>query len=363
MTRATRLLRWLGPWTEGGLVPEHTVTRQVVVGAGGNDAYRAWVFRREDRPPDAALLLVPGLHYAGPEDPRMSRFARVLARAGFLVLAPCLPDFLRLVVGKNLVRDTSRALDALLAQPDYPVGVRPGLFSISFGSMPTLRVAAERSEEVAGVVVFGGFADFHAALRFALQGDATRANDPLNAPVVFINLLKWFPGVDDAERALLADAFLLQCKQTWGREESKVAEVYAANAERIAHTLPSKLRETFMIGCRARPGTSELALDALARSGDALEWIDPRPYFEGIRCPVRLVHGRDDDVIPHEQSAALEEALTPHTEVSRYLTGLYGHTQGASPMALFSEARAATAEVLSLVGILRAISGVSGRHL
>lgn len=356
LVRGARLLRWLGPWTDATLVPDRVVRREVEV-RGGARPFRAWVWRRDDRPPSGSLLLIPGLHFLGPADPRFDRFGRVLARSGLMVLAPFLPDFGRLVVGRDLAPDTERALDALLAQPDRPRGL-PGVFSISFGSMPALRLAASRGDAIARLIVFGGFADFRRTIRFALAGDGSRANDPLNAPVVFINLV---PHMDVApgDREVLCAAWRRQCERTWGKEENKRPEVFQAVARELASGLPAHVRELFLIGSRAAPGTEEIALAALARARDAFDWVDPRPHLGGIRCDVDLVHGRDDDVIPHEESAALLEAMPPHVRARRHLTGLYGHTRVATPAALLREARAAGGEIASLVGILGAIARAS----
>lgn len=356
VVRGARLLRWLGPWTDGALVPGGIARREVEV-RGGSRPFRAWVWRRDDEPPTGSLLLIPGLHFAGPADPRMDRFGRVLARSGLLVLAPFLPDFQDLMVAPSLVSDADRALEALLAQPDRPRG-RPGVFSISFGSMPALRLAALRGDTIGSLIVFGGFADFRRTIQFALSGDGVRKNDPLNAPVVFLNLIEHMD-VALEDRPAICAAWRRQCELTWGKEESKRPDVYAAVARRLAAELPERLREVFLVGCRAEPGTEPMALAALERAGDAFEWIDPRPHLRGLRCDVHLVHGRDDDVIPHEESAALLESMPSHVSARRHLTGLYGHTHRATMSDLAREAGAATTELVSLASILTAIASAS----
>jgi pimeloyl-ACP methyl ester carboxylesterase len=359
LLRLARLLRWLGPWAAPDAAPGGVVRREVAI--VGPRPLRAWTWRRDDEPPSGSLLLVPGLHFLGPADPRFDRFGRILAHAGFLVLAPFLPDFERLVVGRQVVPDTERALDALLAHPERPPP-KPGAFSVSFGSMPALRLAAARSGDLASLIVFGGFADFRRTLRFALTGEGGRAHDPLNAPAVFINLVDYL-GVDEADRTTLCCAWREQCKRTWGKEENKRPEVYRAVARELAAKLPPRLRDLFLLGARAHPAgdaeTVACALAALERAGNAFDWIDPRPHLAGIRCEVHLVHGRDDDVIPFEESEALARALPSDAPARRHLTGLYGHTRSAGVAALAGHARAAAREVEALFGILSAIAGAS----
>lgn len=359
LRRGARLLRWLGPWTDGALVPSGVARREITVRAPERErAFRGYVWRPEDEPPSGSLLLLPGLHFLGPGDPRFDRFARVLARSGLLVLSPFLPDFEQLRVAPDLVPDAQAAWDALLAQPDRPKG-KPGVFSISFGSMPALRLAAARGDEVGALVVFGGFADFRRTVRFALAGDGVRANDPLNAPVVFINLIEHMEGVSAEDREALRAVWREQCRRTWGKEENKRPEVFQGVARELAETLPARLRPLFLAGARASAETERVALEALERSGSAFEWIDPRPHLDGLRCDVALVHGTGDDVIPHEESAALLASMPGHVRARRHLTGLYGHTRGADVRELMGEARAAVGEVGALLGILGAIARVS----
>src|SRR5687768_16804695 len=103
MGSVARLMRWLGPWTSDRARPRGIHRRRISV----DDRFDAWVYR--PREPKGAMLLVPGLHYLGPADPRLDRFLSILADAGALVLCPFLPEFRALRVGPSLVHDCARA--------------------------------------------------------------------------------------------------------------------------------------------------------------------------------------------------------------------------------------------------------------
>ncbi|MFO0686838.1 MAG: hypothetical protein U0234_32545 [Sandaracinus sp.] len=357
--RMARLARWLGPWAAPHQAPPAIERRSIRVGRGGRE-FEAWVYVDPSRKPQGSVLVVPGLHFAGPADPRFDRFSRVLAHAGFLVLAPFLPDYADLLVRPSVVDDAEAALDALLALPDRPPG-KPGIFSISFGSLPALHVAARRSGELSRVVVFGGFASFRRALSFALRGDATRKNDPLNAPVVVLNLLPWIDSLEERDHPALAEAFRNYCRASWGREESKIPAIHRAIAERIAQETPEHLRELLLVAARARPGVEELASVAIERAAEAAAWIDAGEHLTAISCPVTLVHGRDDDVIPFEESQALERALAGK-DVELVLTGLYGHTAGAGLSSQLSRVGDNARELASMTRILSAMARLSGER-
>jgi pimeloyl-ACP methyl ester carboxylesterase len=356
--RMTRLARWLGPWSPSDTVPVGIARRPIRVTRGARD-FEAWVYSDPSRKPQGSVLVMPGLHFAGPADPRFDRFSRVLASAGFVVLAPFLPDYVALRVVPDVVDDAEAALDALLALPERPEG-KPGVFSISFGSMPALRLTARRASDVNRLVVFGGFAEFRSTLAFALEGDAERKNDPLNAPVVVLNLLPFVQGVSEGDHEPLRRAFHAYCRASWGREETKIPAIHRAIAERVAEErLPERLRDFFLVSARARPGVDALAKEALERSGEHFAWVDPGPHLDTISCPVTLVHGREDDVIPFEESQRLEKALGGKN-VELILTGLYGHTQGAGFSSQFSRIGDNVREVASMTRILTAMARLSG---
>ncbi len=356
-----RLARWLGPWTRETSRPHEVVREAVAVPtrADGDRPFDAWVYRPGSRRAVGSLLVVPGLHYAGPADPRLDRFASILADAGIVVLAPFLPDFSALRVGPGLLPDTERAFETLLALPGRPPG-KPGVFSISFGSMPALRLAASErwADGLSGILVFGGYADFGDAVRFSLRGDGARPHDPLNRPVVFMNLVEHLAGVPEDASAVM-EAWFEYVRATWGKKEMKERDRWTAVARRIAERLDGAERSLFLLGCGIGEGGFERCAEALVRAGDAFDWLDPRPHLGGLRCPVYLVHGRDDDVIPHTQTALLRRAMPPDVPVRTHLTGMYAHTGHAGLGSLLTLAPAAASELRAMLAILRAITRVA----
>ena len=157
---ALALARWLGPWAAREL-PDDVERREERL--PGTPPVRCYRYEAASDP-RGVYLVVPGLHYAGPDDERLDRFCRVLARAGHVVLAPFLDDFLALRVAPGAAAELALAADraaALAAERHLP---RPALFSISFGCLPALEIAAsERHQDTFGtLVVFGGYRDFFA---------------------------------------------------------------------------------------------------------------------------------------------------------------------------------------------------------
>ncbi len=347
-----RLARWLGPWAREDVRPR--VHRRCL---RLDEGFDVWVYTPTDLEPSGTTLVVPGLHYLGPADVRLDRFNSVLAASGQVVACPLLPEFRRARVGPSLVDDTLAAYDAMLALPELPHR-RPGLFSISFGSYPALHVAARR--DPGALMIFGGYARFEDAIRFALEGDPGRPHDPLNPPVVFLNLLEHLPGVPE-DREPLARAWTAFVRRTWGKDEMKDGG-WRVLAREMSARLPDAYRAMFETGVGLRPGAVATIDVALRAASGAFAYLDPSAVCGDVRCPVTIAHGRDDDVIPYREAERLHADL-PGSEL--FITGLYAHTGSAmvSPSDALAEGRA-------MLGILSAMADVSlrgslpnGRHV
>jgi len=72
---------------------------------------------------------------------------------------------------------------------------------------------------------------------------------------------------------------------------------------------------------------------------------------------VHVVHGSDDDVIPYTEAEALVDALSRHTEVKGWMTGMYGHT-ATDASTLLSNAAQAGREIATMLGMLHAVGSV-----
>lgn len=336
-----RLARWLGPWTDDEAVPRGVRWREVPLPRRGDQRpMKVWTYA-PDRAPQGAMLVTPGLHYLGPADCRLDRFCRVLAASGVFVVCPHMPDFGEMQCTPELGPDLARALDAMLAMPEVAATglARVGLFSISFGSLPATWVARRRPE-VGRLMLFGGFANFQRTLEFCVSGGGPgRPHDPLNCCAVLLNFL---PHLDARDVDSLEQAWLAFIRLTWGRPYMKERAHFEAVARSLAKGLPDE--ELFLIGTRVLPGVRPVLDHVLERGHAKTDALDPRDDCRHITIPTTVAHGRDDDVIPWEESETLA-SLIPNAEL--FVTGAYSHTgsddgAGQNPLA----------EARSTVGIL-----------
>lgn len=360
-----QLGRWLGPWTNAQVAPSDVDREEIQVKplSSNERPFSAFVYRARGREkPLGSMLLVSGLHFLGPLDPRMDRFARILAHAGLLVLAPRLPDFTSLILDRRVFDDTLRAWKTLQSLPDRPLG-RSGVFSISFGSLPSLWLASASpaAADVGSLIVFGGYADFTDTLRFCLEGRTGAAHDPLNRPVVFMNLMPYIDGHPEDSTELFS-ALRAYVEATWGKPEMKVDGRWQAVAKEVAKRLPDSLLPLYFASTGLESNTRALVDAAIARAAESFSWLDPKPFLGRVRCPVDLIHGADDDVIPYEHALTLARGLPGHLVQGVHITGLYGHTHKTANSTLtYRDAPAMAKEGLTMLRMLVAIAR-SGSH-
>ncbi len=376
-----RLLRWLGPWTPDHQAPAGIRTEREVIRAGrlagvrgflSGELARPAAWRGEEpqtqlevvryypmEPPKGHFIVVQGLHYQGPDDPRLDRFCRVLAGAGLMVHAPMLPSYLDLLLSPTVADDlelvTQRVCESL------PRGTKPSLFSISFGSAPALEVAARMPEAIDAVVTFGGYAELDAALRFCLDGvmeldghAVPLSRDPLNAPVLFLNLLPFLGLGQDTqhlERALRESAY-----RTWGRPELKPLSARAQLLYELSERVPTAQRDLFRLATGLRSeldGRSPRSwLDQGLERGEAeLAFARPELAIQRASRPCVVLHGREDDVIPWGESLKLHRSLGGRVPTELFITGLFAHTNAEKPgLAALGQ------ELKSLLGMANALS-------
>jgi len=364
----TRLLKYLGPFADESAVPDAVERRTLHVPPSDDDArpMQARVYAPIDAPPSGAYLIAHGLHFLGPDDPRMDRFLRVLAHAGFLVVCPILPSYTSLTVDERVTSELERGLSLLERINTCPRDVLPGIFSISFGSLPAYRLAArpDAAARIGALVVFGGYVDFARTLAFALGAREGAAyapeRDPLNLPVVVMNLLAAMTDLP-CDPSLVVPSWQRYVCATWGRPEMKEPARYNAVADEVARDIvDDDARQLFLLGCGVREGARELCERALERV-DARPF-DPKDAIIGARVPIHAIHGVDDDVIPYTELARLA-ALAPlsSSPITTSLTGLFAHTGKSRATSIGERVSVGAREARTLLAMVRALVD-SGRH-
>lgn len=284
-----------------------------------------------------AVVLVPGVHAGGIDEPRLVKFAGDLAKRGFAMLTIELPDLKQYEVTPGTTDMIEDAGLWLSAQRRYAPDGRIGLMGISFGGGLTLVAAGRPSlrDRVAFVLSFGGHGDFPRTLKFLCTG--TQADGQYRRPhdygVVIILLGSADRVVPPEQVGILRNGI-----RTF-LEASHVAMVDQPRAERIfrqavemAKTMPEP-SATLMryVNERNVKALGPILLPYVGSyGGDPALSPDRAP---APSAPVYLLHGSDDTVIPAVESEYLAKDLERRgARVRLLLTPLITHAEMDRPM-------------------------------
>ena len=343
------LLRWLGPWTDQKRAPKGVQRHEITT---KDQEFRIWIY---DTPHSkGALYIVPGLHHEGPEDPRLDRFARVLAKAGMTVGVPFLPTSIGLVMRPELCSEAKKGF----ATFQEHIGIQSGVFGISAASIGALSIASDFTyqDSLSGVMLFGGFSNWQKALLFAACDDDELCKDPLNLPVIFINLWEHIK-ISVQDEALLLQSWKDFIHQTWEKEEMQPFAKYSAVAHVLAQNVHPEDKHIFLQGTSVEQGGINIIKQTLANGLLGYDWLNPEPHLKKIVVPLYLTHGRDDVVVPYQQTYELQ-ALAP-ANTPAYITGFYDHTGITSFRRLLSLIPRIPKEVIHSIQLLRAMISIS----
>jgi dienelactone hydrolase len=290
-----------------------------------------------------AIVLVAGVNALGIDEPRLYGLAHELATVGYAVLTPELPDLQRYDITARTTDMIEDAAVWLSNQRRLARDGRVGLVGISFAGGLAI-VAAGRPalrDRAAFVFSFGGHSNFQRVLRFLCSGMEPSPPGPGNAPApaaeryrrphdygVVIVLLGGADRVvppEQVEPLRAAILTFLRASHYDLIDKRKATETFE-QARRMADTLPEPAH-TLMQQVNDRDvehlGATLLPLIEQASHAPALSPDKSPPPV----CPVYLLHGTEDNVVPAVESQWLGRYLEGHTHVRTLLSHIITHAE------------------------------------
>ena len=309
--------------------PRHTVTTRY-----GEVAAQ---FYTPDTSVDRTVLLVPGIHSMGIEEPRLTALASDLAGSGVRVMAMALPDLQRYRITPRATDVIEDAVRWLAGQPLLAPDKRVGIVGISFAGGLSIAAAGRASirDRVAFVVSFGGHGNLRRVMHYIATGEApavpgVTVHPPHDyaASVVLYGIADRGAvppeQVEPLRRAI--ETFLLASQLTL--VDMTRANATFAEAREMQKALPEPAatlmgyvndRAVARMGAAIRPFLSALATDDPALSPELA--MPPA-------APVYLLHGDGDTVIPTGESRLLGDTLAQRgADVRVLISGLITHAE------------------------------------
>jgi dienelactone hydrolase len=297
---------------------------------GGTLRSRAYQPSRES---GRGILLVPGVHAAGIDEPRLVGFARDIASLGHPVLTVELPDLKQYEITTRTTDMIEDAAGWMMRQPQYRGrDGRIGILGISFGGGLSV-VAAGRpaiKQGIAFVMAFGGHADLPRTLKFLCTGiqpdGAKRPPHDYGLAIVLLSAADRVVPADqvaplrEAIRSFLEASRLQMVDETKAAAEFERAKQLATTLEKPARTYMGYVneRDVEQLGPILLPHVAELGGDPALSPA-----LSPLPS-----APIYLLHGTDDNVVPAIESSLLaRHAEANGTKARALLTPLITHAE------------------------------------
>jgi len=298
-------------------------------------------------------VVLHGITRPGRAHPQLLRFARSLASTPAVVLVPEIPEWRELQLAPDSAVPTIKAaVLALDARPETAPG-RIGLLGFSFGAPQAIVASTDPvlDGHLAGVVGFGGYCDMERTVRFQFTGrhewkgrQQVLAPDPYGRWVVGANYLTQVPGLEDAGE--VQQALWRLAAEAGDRGIPAASPVYDELKDSERHGIAPRHRELYDLfappaGSLGDPDAAEpVAVGLAAAARRASPAVDPRPYLDRVRLPVRLLHGLQDELIPYTETLRLKESFPPGADVDAFVTGLFAHSKpgGTSRLQFAGEA-------------------------
>jgi dienelactone hydrolase len=307
-------------------------------------------FYRPDAGFSRTVLLVPGIHAMGIEEPRLTALAKDLAGSGFGVMTMALPDLMRYEITARSTDVIEDAVASLSKRSELAPDGRIGMIGISFAGGMSI-VAAGRPairERAAFVLSFGGHGDLPRVIHYLCTGEAPHVDGievhPPHDYGVAVVLYGMAPRVVPPEQVEpLREGirtFLWASQLTL--VDQKKADATFAQARAMVQGLPEPAatymkyvngRKVKALGPILVPHIREVASDAA---------MSPQRATSVPAGPVYLLHGAEDTVIPAVESRLLADHLrAQNADVRVLLSRLITHAE--------VDKSAAASETLSLV--------------
>ncbi len=279
------------------------------------------------------IVLVPGVHASGIDEPRLVGFAREIAGMGHPVLTVELADLTHYSITTRTTDMIEDAVAWSLTRPEYRGrDGRVGLLGISFGGGLSIVAAGRPSvrDRVAFVMAFGGHSDLPRTLRYLCTGvqpdGAVRPPHDYGLAIVLLGAADRV--VPAAQVQSLRDAILsyLEASRLAMVDQAKAAQEFE-RAKRLEATLEEPAR-TYMQYVNARD-VAKLGPVLLPHVGE----LGGDPALSPARSPlplgpVYLLHGTDDNVVPAIESTLLGQELQSRGVKSHVLlTPLITHAE------------------------------------
>lgn len=351
-------------------------TREVVIPIrGGRESTPASLVEADGPGPRPGWVVLHGLTRPGRHHPSLVRFVEALAAAGGRVLVPEITPWRELDFAPGFAQ---RVIGATVRRLADDPGSEPGgvtLLGFSFGVPQAVHTASDPELQgfLRGVVGWGGYSDLGRTFRFQFLGqhqweerELYLRPDPYGRWVVGANCLRLELGLGDT--VPVADALRSLATEAGNRQVAAWDQSFRSLQRYQRRMLPPRLRSLYDLFVPPegqepeRAAVDELLARMVPMTREAIPLLDPIRFVERIPLPVRLLHPREDHLIPFTETLALARRLEGRSpDVTAEILGLLGHSGRGSGEGVSGWPREGLVFLRALAGVFEVGGSVRSR--
>lgn len=262
------------------------------------------------------LVLVPGIHYLGMDEPRLITFARSMAACGLRVLTPELPGSRDYRIQPSDVQAIGDSVQWLQNATGRPVG----LMSLSFSGALALMAAAEPpySNEVSFVFSVGAHDDLYRVATFYVTDADPLPDDDIEraVPNHYGPWVLEYEHLEDfaspADVAAIRPVFRAHLQENPTLEKTLLAKLTNEQQAEYARIIDTPHQDIALFASDKKH-VAEMAA------------VSPHGHLVGLHVPVYLLHGRGDTLIPFAEAEWLARDLPRGTMKEILISPLIEH--------------------------------------
>jgi pimeloyl-ACP methyl ester carboxylesterase len=277
-------------------------------------AYEALLYYPENSKPKTAVVFIAGLSELGCYHPRAIALSRLLADQGFLVITPDIREFRDFQISAKPIEQILFWHRQIRGLKEGAAVNKTGLGGISFSGTIALMAAAqpEIRNTLGFVVAMGPYSNLLRCTKgwFAAAPESRRTYYPTRFYAKWIIMRSALDMLGKREEKLFLHSVLnnLLLHKNVPPPTAGLSS-QAVRWYRLA-TMPETQTDPELTG--------EIEAYLLPR---VYAELDPDKAIKELRCPVFLIHGAYDDLIPAEESLELSRKITgSHLLISPFLT-------------------------------------------
>jgi pimeloyl-ACP methyl ester carboxylesterase len=262
------------------------------------------------------IISLTGFSMHGYQDKRIALVNNTFAKLGYRVITPKINTIDDLLIHPSGIDEVKEVINQITGDSFLnPNKFLPAVFAPSFtAGIAALAIAEMPVNSVSSFCLIGGFCDFESTIQFALTNEKNA--DDYGMHILMKNFLKYEVGNNSALEALIHTAL----EDNGLKRKEPLLPSLIAQTDETTVELYNKIRYNTEY-------RSEVIMRAWTKIPDFAIWkdrLDLSKHAHKITCPVTIIHGKDDNVIPSSESILLYSLLKDknpniHLEVSNLL--------------------------------------------